>query len=211
MEKLRKIETADGSITYFNPEFGEAYHSITVGAMDEARVKYVEPADIKEGDLVLDFCFGLGYNSLLTIDSVKNIKIIGIEKDKDILKEILENKPPKYDESYEKIKSAVLDTLNKRNNDKLKIIIGDGLEEARKLASDSFDAVLFDPFSPRKHPGLWSKDVFDEMFRVMKKGAKLTTYSCATWIRNNMREAGFKVVDGPIFGRKSASTVAIKP
>ncbi|PLW79987.1 hypothetical protein C0585_04840 [Candidatus Woesearchaeota archaeon] len=211
MEKLRKIETADGSITYFNPKFGEAYHSITVGAMDEARVKYVEPADIKSGDKVLDFCFGLGYNSLLAIELVKDIQIVGIEKDKGILKEILDNKPPKYDESYEKIKSAVLDTLNDRENNNVNIILGDGLEEAKKLKNKYFDAILFDPFSPGKHPELWSKEVFNEMFRVMKKGAKLTTYSCATWIRNNMREAGFEVVDGPIFGRKSASTVAIKP
>jgi hypothetical protein len=43
----------------------------------------------------------------------------------------------------------------------------------------------------------------------MKEGAKLSTYSYARWIRNNLKNAGFEVLDGPILGRRSPSTVCI--
>lgn len=204
---MKKIETKDGSITFLNEEYGDTYHSTTVGALDEARVKYVQPANLKKGDNVLDFCFGLGYNSLMAI--VYNVNIIGIEKDRDILKEVLTNVPPYNKKDYELIQKAVFDALNGDKNP-IKIIIGDGLEEAKKFESEYFNAVLFDPFSPSKIPEMWSREVFDEMYRIMKPGSRLTTYSCATWVRNNMRDSGFEVIDGPIFGRKSSSTVAIK-
>jgi len=44
----------------------------------------------------------------------------------------------------------------------------------------------------------------------MRKGGILTTYSCASIIRKNLREAGFLVKDGPVVGRKAPSTIAIK-
>jgi tRNA U34 5-methylaminomethyl-2-thiouridine-forming methyltransferase MnmC len=44
----------------------------------------------------------------------------------------------------------------------------------------------------------------------MKEGAKLSTYSYARWIRNNLKNAGFEVLDGPILGRRSPSTIALK-
>ncbi|MBU0615205.1 MAG: hypothetical protein KJ601_03870, partial [Nanoarchaeota archaeon] len=89
--------------------------------------------------------------------------------------------------------------------------IGKAEEEIKLLPNNYFNGVLFDPFSPGKHKEMWSLDIFKECFRVMKPGSRLTTYSCAVWIRDNMREAGFQVIDGPILGRKSASTIAIKP
>lgn len=208
---MKKIETRDGSVTFHNEEYGEAYHSITVGALEEARVKYAEPANIKEGDNILDFCFGLGYNTLAALKICNNIKVIGIEIDEEILKEILTNEVPiDYRSQNKLIQKAVLNSINKKENKQINIIIGDAAEEIKKLTSDFFNAILFDPFSPSKHKELWSLDVFKECFRVLKTEGRLTTYSCATWMRNNLKEAGFKIIDGPIFGRKSASTIAIK-
>ena len=45
----------------------------------------------------------------------------------------------------------------------------------------------------------------------MKPGAKLSTYSCAKSVRQNMIAAGFNVLDGPAIGRKSPATIAKKP
>jgi predicted methyltransferase len=208
---MEKIQTRDGSFTYRNEKFNESYHSITVGALEEARVKYAEPVELKDGDNVLDFCFGLGYNTIAALKICENIKITGLEIDKDILNKILNNiVPADYKTQNEIVQKAVLDTINNIHNDKINITLGNATEEIKKLPNNSFNAIFFDPFSPGKHKELWSLDVFKECFRVLKKDGKLTTYSCATWIRNNMREVGFNVVDGPIFGRKSASTVAIK-
>lgn len=210
-EKLKRIESVDGSVTFFNNEFGDTYHSVTVSALDEARVKYIEPAEIKDGFKVLDFCFGLGYNSLAVLNNNTNIQITGIEIDRDILEEIKNiNVPLESKDNYGLIQKSVLDALNNRENTNLKLIIGDGSKITKTFEDNSFNTVLFDPFSPSKHPELWSLDVFKEMFRIIKSSGRLTTYSCARWVRDNMREAGFEVIDGPKFGRRSASTIAIR-
>ncbi|MCK5676815.1 MAG: hypothetical protein KAH99_07360, partial [Verrucomicrobia bacterium] len=62
------VTTTDGSITFWNEEYKEHYHT-PAGARLEAMEKYVVPGKLKErlerGDVkLLDVCFGLGYNSL---------------------------------------------------------------------------------------------------------------------------------------------------
>ncbi len=208
---MERIRTRDGSFTFFNEEYEESYHCKFVGALEESRIKYVEPANISEGDVVLDFCFGLGYNTITALKISSKIKVTALELDKDILKEVLTNVvPDEYKSENELVKIAVQNSLDKIKNDKINLIIGDAKEEIKKLPSNSFNAIFFDPFSPGKHKELWSLDIFKECYRILKKNGRLTTYSCATWIRNNMREANFNVIDGPIFARKSASTIAIK-
>jgi len=208
---MKKIETRDGSFTFHNEKYDEAYHSITVGALEEARVKYAEPAKPKKGDKILDFCFGLGYNTLVALKICDDIKITALEIDKKILNEILVNTVPiDYKAQNKQLQKAVQNLTNDIEDEKIKIIIGDAAKEIKKLPRNSFNTIFFDPFSPGKHKELWSEEVFKECFRVLKINGRLTTYSCATWIRNNLRSVGFKVVDGPIFGRKSASTIAIK-
>lgn len=208
---VRKIQTRDGSFTFKNETYGESYHCTTVGALEEARIKYAEPADIKKGDVILDFCFGLGYNTLAALKICNDITVTALELDEEILSEIPSLEVPKgYEAQQELICKAVSNANNDILDEKINIILGDASKEIELLDNDTFNAILFDPFSPRKHEELWSLDVFKQCYRVMKKGGKLTTYSCARWIRDNMREAGFEVIDGPIFGRRSSSTIAIK-
>ena len=57
---------------------------------------------------------------------------------------------------------------------------------------------------------MWSEEIFQKVYKKMKPGGKLSTYSCAKWIRANMESAGFIVMDGPRIGRKSPATIAIK-
>ncbi len=208
---MKRIRTRDGSFTFFNEEYKESYHCKFVGALEESRIKYVEPVNLSEGDVVLDFCFGLGYNTIAALKICNKIKVTALELDENILKEILTNiVPDEYKVENKLVKIAVQNSLDKIKNDKINIIIGDAKEEIKKLSSNSFNAIFFDPFSPGKHKELWSLDIFKECYRVLKKNGKLTTYSCATWIRNNMRKVNFKVIDGPVFARKSASTIGIK-
>jgi predicted methyltransferase len=82
---LEEKKTRDGSITYFNTQVGDAYHSVTVGAIEEAIEKYVKPTKIKDGMRVLDFCFGLGYNSLAVLIEKKKVEIVGLENDDDYI------------------------------------------------------------------------------------------------------------------------------
>ena len=201
---MEKIITADGSETFFNEEVGESYHSKT-GAIEESFEKFVKPLGVffsKKPVRILDICFGLGYNSAAALDYFDNCKIVGIEKDENILKKAFEVNP-KFN-NYEEIKLAV-----KNESKKVRVIVGDALEEVKKLDGE-FDVVLFDPFSPKKAPELWTLQFFKDIFAKMKKNGILTTYSCARIVRENLENAGFEVKDGPKVGRRGPSTVAIK-
>ena len=214
---MEKIITKDGSETFRNRDLDETYHSIS-GAKEESVMKFVEPCLIKEkclnGEIViLDFCFGLGYNSCAAIDAIIdinsdcNVKIIGIEKDVEILKKILELNPPF--KNYSIIKEAA--KKRKYESDKINIyLIVDDASKVIKKLSYKFDTVFFDPFSPKKSPLLWTEEVFKDVFKLMKKDSILATYSCARIVRDNMKNAGFIVKDGPIVGRKSPGTIGIK-
>ncbi len=209
---MDQIMTTDGSITYHNEEAGECYHSKS-GAIEESIEKYAKPADIEDGDRVLDVCFGIGYNALAAIYRHKNIEVIGLEKDPKIIEKISEVEvPDEYKQDYLLIKEASLKGHHEDAEKKirLKIIMGDARETVKGLAEESFDAVLFDPFSPKKAPHMWTAEFFSDIYKVMKKGAKLTTYSCARIMRDNLKAAGFSVKDGPCVGRRSPSTIAEK-
>jgi len=214
---MEKIITKDGSETFKNEELDETYHSIS-GAKEEAVKKFVEPCLIKskseKGEIViLDFCFGLGYNSCSAIDAISennsncNVLIIGIENDSEILNKIVEINPSF--KNYSIIKEVALH--RKYESDKLNIylIYGDATKIIKKLPY-KFDAVFFDPFSPKKSPLLWTEEVFKDVFNLMKKDSILATYSCARIVRENMKNAGFIVKDGPVVGRRSPGTIGIK-
>ncbi len=85
------------------------------------------------------------------------------------------------------------------------------VEKAKTIKNidDKFDAVFLDPFSPPKNPEMWTEEFFREIKKRMKKGARLTTYSCARMVRDNLRNAGFRVYDGPKVGRRGPSTIAV--
>jgi tRNA U34 5-methylaminomethyl-2-thiouridine-forming methyltransferase MnmC len=217
--KYKKTITKDNSITFISSKYDEAYHSLT-GAKEEAFKKYSEPCKIKElakkGQInILDVCFGLGYNSAAALEvalkanSKCKIEIIGLENDESILKKALELDPGI--EHFELIKQAIKskDKTFENKQIKIKIIIKDARESITEI-NTKFDAVFFDPFSPRKCPELWTAEFFSDVNKVMKKGAILATYSCAKSVRKNMETAGFVVKDGPIVRRWSPGTLGIK-
>jgi tRNA U34 5-methylaminomethyl-2-thiouridine-forming methyltransferase MnmC len=215
---MKKIITADHSESFLNEEVGEAYHSFK-GAIEEAEQKYVIPCKIRElattGKLtILDVCFGLGYNSAKAIEEALKInpdcqiEVVGLEYDPKIVEKIQEVTPPLN--IYKLYK-----TLNPRNlevtlgNVKVTLILGDARETSKQLQQE-FDAIFFDPFSPKSSPEMWSCEFFTEMCRVLKKAGILSTYSCARMARDNMAAAGLVYDDGPTWGRRGPGTIATK-
>ena len=209
--KNKYVLTQDGSYTLYSSKYSEHYHSVS-GAYTEALEKYIKPLEIKNGDKILDFCFGLGYNSFLALNMFSNLEILALENDENILKEI-ENFPypikiNKTAEIYRNIYKKRM--IKDKKGNILILIFGDAKETVKKLNLEYFDNVLFDPFSFKKAPELWSEEIFSYMYKVLKRGGKLATFSCAKVVRENMKKAGFRVFNGPIVGRKSPSTIAIK-
>ena len=202
---MRLVKTNDNSYTFFNEEYEETYHS-TSGALEEAKRKYVEPLEIEEGDIILDICFGLGYNTFAAMQSKKKLKVVALESDERILEALEEIE---LEDLFLIIKALA---KNKEYNSKdynLKLIVGDARKTIKELDTE-FNKVFLDPFSPKKNPELWTTEFFKNIFNIMLPGAKLATYSCAGQVRRNLKEAGFEVKDGPCIGRRSPSTIAIK-
>ena len=208
---MKLIQTKDGSFTAHNAEFDETYHSIS-GAAEEAFEKHVKALGIEDGMKVLDFCFGLGYNSVAAATFASKLEITALENDIQIVQEMQNlNLTGKLGYTF-KIFSELSDkseiTDSEGNN--IKLILGDALRTLTELPKNYFDRVYFDPFSPKKQPEMWTDEVFRNVFSVMKAGGKLSTYSCSKAVRTNMLSAGFTVTDGPSVGRKSPATIAVK-
>jgi len=215
---MEKITTEDGSVTYRNDKYGDIYHSKS-GAVTEAIEKYVKPCKIaelaKKGHLrLLDVCFGLGYNSAAAIDValVSNpdcdIVIIGLENDKHILT-MTKAVAPEL-KSYAMIQEASKCLIYDHENVKINLMLGDARVMINSI-EPGFDAVFFDPFSPAKQPDLWTAEFMKDVYETMNSGAILSTYSYARMVRDNLKEAGFIVKDGPIIGRRSPSSLAVRP
>lgn len=207
-----KVITKDGSATFHSSEYSETYHS-TSGALEEANKKYSDVVEIENFDSVsvLDVCFGLGYNSAAALDrfSGKKIRIVGLENYQGIIDEIVN-----LGKEYPFNCRSFMQTVAKEGKYKdakyeIELIMGDARETIKSLREE-FDVVFFDPFSPKRCPHLWTKEFFDSVYAVMKKGGKLATYSCARVVRDNLKSAGFTVHDTPPVGRRAPGTMAIR-
>ena len=208
---MKQIPTSDNSITFYNEQVQDHYHSKS-GAKEEAFEKHAKALKIKKDSIIFDICFGLGYNTAAALD-LTQATIYCFENDKEILKQIPKIKADF--KSWKIIQEFVNQFLEKeettyqKNNIKLIMVFGDA-KETIKTIEEKADFVFFDPFSPAKVPDMWSEEFFKNIYKKMNKGAKLSTYSYARFVRNNLTEAGFKVIDGPTIGRRSPSTIAIK-
>lgn len=206
---MRKFITADGSITFYSDKYKEYYHSKS-GAIEEAFEKYAKPCNIRPGMVILDTGFGLGYNSLAALHIAKKIRIVALEKDKEVLEELQDIEVPEHlKEDYKLIKKAAKNLFYKYENREIRICLGDATKIIKSL-NETFDAVFLDPFSLSENSELWTLEFFQEIIKRMKKNAVLATYSCARIVRDNLKKAGFNVEDGPIVGDRRPSTLARK-
>ena len=210
---MKKILTKDNSYTFYSDNYRETYHTFG-GAFQEAFRKYVEPCKIKKyKDVkILDICFGLGYNSCAVIHEIlKNkgkVKLVGLEKDPKILKKIRNLEVPGYiEDSFNVIRKVSKSLRYKDDKVDIILLVGDARKTIKQL-DDKFDFVFLDPFSTRKNPELWTVDFFNEIKKLIKENGILATYSCSTYVRNGLIMAGFKIGDGPIFGRVMPGTLA---
>ncbi len=229
----KKLTTADGTETFYNEEYREAYHSTKAGAYTESLHKFVIPCKIPElarkGKIdILDVGFGLGYNvavalqTALDVNENVHINIISIEKDKSVFEKIRSlSIPENLKNAYEFIlsgdfkefciKNTYFYGYTARKEDiKLQVIIAEGREALKKLSRENitFDAVFFDAFSPKVNTEMWTVDIFKVVRKLMKEEAVLATYSASLAVRKGLIEAGFKVGLVEPVGRKSYSTVA---
>jgi tRNA U34 5-methylaminomethyl-2-thiouridine-forming methyltransferase MnmC len=201
-----RIKTKDGSISFFNKKYQEAYHSFH-GAYTEALEKHVQACRIPELSQntqklqILDVCFGLGYNSLVCIKEAQKINpnieihIDALENDNEVFSMMKDCHAPED-----------LKLLEKH----CRFSIGDAREKILELEDNSYDSIFFDPFSPKVCPELWQEDFIKAVVNKAKPGSYISTYSSSRLAKDGFASAGCEVLEGPLCGRKTGGVLARK-
>lgn len=227
------VVTEDGSLSLKDGVTGELFHN-RAGAYTEALLNFVQPLSVEKwiGDLqeliVLDVCFGLGYNSFVLLDfirllPVERVKIVGIERDRSLrplLREVLSSEKFRFISPLMAARSEDFQTfeIQRENGDsahvELEFLNEDARESVPRLDVEGrqFDVVFHDPFSPKRMPELWTVDLFHCYFRMLRRPhGRLVTYSLAGSVRGGLRQAGFTVFRTEAVGEKSGGTLALLP
>jgi len=87
---------------------------------------------------------------------------------------------------------------------------GDFCEIVREQPAPAPHAILYDPYSPRVNPGMWTLEHFTRLRRCLGPAnpCTLTSYSRSTAVRVTLLLAGFFVGRGRATGEKDQTTVA---
>lgn len=193
----------DGSYTAYSKEYDEHYHSTKDGALHESLVKHVYPAfQLKQEQseiVILDICYGLGFNTLATLYHHKlnnydsKLKIYSPELDSSLVKSLVNFEYPKEFALFKEIIVA-LSTDGVYEDEKLyiEVFLGDAREYVKKF-NNYFDIVYQDAFSPSVNKILWTKEYFSDIKNAIKEDGILTTYSIALATRLALYENGFHI------------------
>lgn len=223
MTSLETRITADGSKTFYSPEFGETFHT-KYGAKSEAEITYIQgcriPEKIKGKNhlRILDICYGLGYNTAAAVDYIFRekpqcyLEIVALELDENVPIQALENNL--LSEWSLEIKDILTQLVKQKQvitpNFKLTLIIGDARETINTLVKENWrgDAIFLDPFSPPKCPQLWTVEFLGKVAQCLDIEGILATYSCSAAVRSALQLAGLKLGANFCVGRRSPGTLA---
>lgn len=199
--KHSMVKSEDGSFTAYSKEFDEHYHSTKDGALHESLSKHVYPAlthcQDKDEIVILDICFGLGFNTLATLyalkENQKKVTIYSPEFDEALVNSLVDFTYPKEFEPFRDIIIALSQKKQyESENVKIYLYIGDAREFVRE-AKFVVDVVYQDAFSPSTNPLLWTQEYFSDIAKLMKDDAILTTYSTALKTRLALYENGLGI------------------
>lgn len=203
----RIVKTADGSTTIFIPEWEEHYHS-RHGAIQEAihvfikhGLEEVRTLQQKREIAIMEIGFGTGLNALITLLEAEKwqlqIDYTGIEAYPVSAEEI---QALNYTDSFEE--AGVLEYFEKLHG-----VAWEAGQEVTPFfrlhkkqqffhqieAEEAFNLIYFDAFGARVQPELWTEEIFGIMFRALRSGGVLVTYSAKGSVRRAMLAVGFQV------------------
>ncbi len=215
--------TADGSYTFFSPEFGELFHSHG-GAKQEAECKFVEPTRLSQlaaqASVVslLDICYGLGYNTAAALTAIwrvnPNCRVewVGLESNLNVPQAAIAHHCLQgWDTSIQAILSQLATTQSVRTDVlHAQLILGDARQTIQPLLQSGFqaDAIFLDPFSPPTCPQLWTVEFLSQVSRCLRSTGYLATYSCSAAVRAALLESGLQIGSTTPVGRRSPGTAA---
>lgn len=214
--------TADGSFTFFSPEFGQTFHSHQ-GAKQEAEQKFVGPLRLRQKAhqsplLLLDVCYGLGYNTAAALEAIWEVnpdcrvEWVGLELDPAVPKAaIAHHLLAAWSDPIPQLLSELGESHQLQTHRlQAQLLIGDARQTIQQVVRNGFqaDAIFLDPFSPPCCPQLWTVEFLGQVARCLKPEGLLATYSCSAAVRTALLAAGLKIGATVPVGRRSPGTAA---
>lgn len=217
----RAITTSeDGSKTLLLEDYNESYHS-RFGALSESRhifageglSRYLGDNPNTEELSIFEAGLGTGLNCLLTaleiekFKSVKRVKYLAVEKYPITPEEAsMLDYPSLFGNS--KLAGYIYETIHSTNwgcntplSEKMELLkICSSFEQYfPAIPHESINIIYYDAFSPETQPELWQVEIFISLFRALKPGGVLVTYSSKGIVKRALRAVGFEVkrVAGP--------------
>jgi tRNA U34 5-methylaminomethyl-2-thiouridine-forming methyltransferase MnmC len=201
--KREIIQTSDGSTTIHLPDWDECYHS-KHGAIQEAKHVFIKNGlSLFEGKSIsiLEIGFGTGLNAFITYLEAKKynqtIDYVGVEAYPISPEEVLqmnyvaeleaETERPVFEKMHQCDWEEKVTVSNDFDLTKRKQFFNEISDE------DKFDLIYFDAFGYRVQPELWSTEIFERMYKALKKDSVLVTYAARGVVKRSMQEVGFTV------------------
>jgi len=78
------------------------------------------------------------------------------------------------------------------------------------ISSHGFDVVFMDGFSPANNPEMWSLSLCQQLYKITKDSATLSTFTVAGQVKRHLKEAGFDIKKVSGFGKKREMLTATK-
>lgn len=203
------LETEDGSLTLRHAVLGELYHSDR-GAVGEAEHVYIRAGldfvaaeraavESERPIAVFEVGFGTGLNAWLTAERAAELERAVDYRAIDLY--------PLAAETWRKLhytESPFFEWMQEVPWDGTAYRYGEGQFTLTKFQTDlvtfdfsemasTFDVVYFDAFAPDAQPELWSEAVMAAMYRILRPGGVLVTYSSKGSVKQALRTVGFEV------------------
>ncbi len=201
--KRRIITTGDGSKTIQIEDWDEQYHS-KHGAVQEAYHVFIAHGLRLFNNTnvnILEIGFGTGLNAFITFLEARKqqlkVDYVGVEAFPVSMDEVgeLDYCSQLNANEYQQ----VFDVMHKsRWEEKIAISEDFSLHKQKKDFRDIneanlFNLIYFDAFGARVQPELWTEEVFEKMFRALKKEGVLVTYAAKGSVRRALQAVGFTV------------------
>ncbi|OOH91780.1 bifunctional tRNA (5-methylaminomethyl-2-thiouridine)(34)-methyltransferase MnmD/FAD-dependent 5-carboxymethylaminomethyl-2-thiouridine(34) oxidoreductase MnmC [Pasteurellaceae bacterium 15-036681] len=89
--------------------------------------------------------------------------------------------------------------------------MADNLPQLGDYYNEQIDSWFLDGFSPDKNPEMWNEHLYNQMFRLTRKGGSFATFTASSNVRRGLQAVGFEVKKRKGFGKKREMLWGEKP
>ncbi len=225
MTTLKRVikTTGDGSQTLYLPDWKEHYHSVH-GALAESLHVFIQhgfdrlPRNLKKVH-ILEVGFGTGLNALLSIDRAarQDVRLCyhALEPHPLSEEEVAQLNHPqlvsggKHAGAFQRMHASTFGTKQMITS-RFEFTLWKQTLEAAGLEPEFYELVYHDAFAPQFQPDLWGEIALKKIYRSLKSGGILVTYSARGSVKRALRACGFNLEHPPGPAGKREITVAVR-